>query len=153
MGKSSARASPLPWEAHTGNVPTYWEPVHPQRGCERQQTLTWDLPEHARAARSGQEIPSIPCTGPAAADFWGELWGALGQRLEKREGFFFWGGGVSPAPSLELGFDLRAGKTRGGERPRQMDAAQKSHLIYGGFEERGRKERRGTDQAATKKKN
>lgn len=68
MGKYSARASSLAWEAHTGNFPLHRGPVHPQplgAGCERQRTLTWDLPAHAstegtRAAPSGQEIPAIP---------------------------------------------------------------------------------------------
>lgn len=61
----------------------------------------------------------------------------------------------SPAPLLEVSFDLQAGgKKRGEPAACQMDAAQKSHLIYegfGGLEEWGRKKRGGTEQAVARK--
>lgn len=114
--------------------PVHWEPVRPQRGCERQQTPTWELPEHARAARSGQEIPAIPRTSPTAADFWGELWGALGQRLQKREGFF--GGGFLQHLRLSSALICELGKRGEASGPARWTLPKNPTSFTGGLRRR-----------------
>lgn len=87
---------------------------------------------------AGRKFQPFPAPAPQLRISGGSSGEPLGSGCKSVKEFFL--GGVSPAPSLELGFDLRAGKTRGGERPRQMDAAQKSHLVYRGFEGKERRE-------------
>lgn len=106
-------------------------------GHERQQTLTWDLP-----APSGQEIPAIPLHQIRSCEFaieaLGSPWAGAGR------------GWALQHLRLSSALICKPGK-RGGRTACQMDAAQKSHLVYGGFGGLGEEEKRGNRAGCYKK--